>query len=265
MIEKIIKDIEEVLNIKINEEDIHYFTDGVSGSTVFKLQNKYLVKITDELTIKTQKEFFNYYNENYLQKLIHINEELNYIIFEFIEGEKFHLEIDTKALHIFEQLISITLNYKKYDYNGYGYLFEDYNKSWDEFLLDEALNSYKEMPEINMDKVYESLEIIKQYKVDKYLIHGDFGTHNFIMQKNKIKVIDPMCVVGDKLYDFYFAIFSNDEIFNNIELWIILKQFDYEMEYKKALLTIVLFIRMGRAKKYDKENFYKYEDIYNDL
>lgn len=264
MIQRVINDIEEFLNIKINENDIHYFTDGVSGSTVFKLKNKYLVKITDELTIKTQKEFFKYYNEDYLQKLIHINEELNYIIFEFIEGEKFHLELDTHALHIFDQLISITLSYKKYDYNGYGYLFED-NKTWDEFLLDEALNSYKEMPEINMDKVYKALEVVKQYNVYKYLIHGDFGTHNFLLQDNKIKVIDPMCVVGDKLYDFYFAIFSNDEIFENIKLETILKQFDDDFEYKKALLLIVLFIRMGRAKKYDKENFYKYEKIYNNL
>lgn len=264
MIQRVINDIEEFLNIKINENDIHYFTDGVSGSTVFKLKNKYLVKITDELTIKTQKEFFKYYNEDYLQKLVHINEELNYIIFEFIEGEKFHLELDTHALHIFDQLISITLSYKKYDYNGYGYLFED-NKTWDEFLLDEALNSYKEMPEINMDKVYKALEVVKQYNVDQYLIHGDFGTHNFLLQDNKIKVIDPMCVVGDKLYDFYFAIFSNDEIFENIKLETILKQFDDDFEYKKALLLIVLFIRMGRAKKYDKENFYKYEKIYNNL
>ena len=121
------------------------------------------------------------------------------------------------------------------------------------------------MPEINIDKIYKALEIIKKYNVDKYLIHGDFGTHNFIMQDNKIKVIDPMCVVGDKLYDFYFAIFSNDEIFENIKLEIILKQFDYEFEYKQALLLTVLFIRMGRAKKYDKKNFYKYEKIYNSL
>ena len=84
MIQKVIKDIEEYLNIKINEDDIHYFTDGVSGSTVFKLKDKYLVKITDKLTIKTQKEFFNYYKEEYLQKLIHINEKLNYIIFDFM-------------------------------------------------------------------------------------------------------------------------------------------------------------------------------------
>ena len=102
-------------------------------------------------------------------------------------------------------------------YNGYGYLFED-NKTWDEFLLDEALNSYKEMPEINIDKIYKALEIIKKYNVDKYLIHGDFGTHNFIMQDNKIKVIDPMCVVGDKLYDFYFAIFSNVLLSRSIAL-----------------------------------------------
>jgi streptomycin 6-kinase len=122
--------------------------------------------------------------------------------------------------------------------------------------------SKQEIENIDIAKVLNSLNIIEKYKIDKYLIHGDFGTHNFLVNNEKIKVIDPMGVVGDYLYDFYFAILSNVDIFMNLDIDRILGYYDRDIEYKKALFLIVLYIRMSRAFKYDKDNFKDYLSLY---
>ena len=74
-----------------------------------------------------------------------------------------------------------------------------------------------------------------------------------------------MCVVGDYLYDFYFAIFSNSLLFTKINIDDILSFFDRKLEYKKSLLIIVFYIRMSRAHKYDMKNYKKYLEYYNKL
>jgi hypothetical protein len=86
-----------------------------------------------------------------------------------------------------------------------------------------------------------------------------------LLQNGKIRVIDPMPVVGDRLYYFYFAILSDADIFEDLSEDYFLGFFDgYELSYKKALLTVALYVRMSRAAKYDKKNLGKYKRLYLD-
>ena len=261
---ELIKDIEEKLNIEFENSKIQYFTDGATDSTVFSINDKYLIKTVDKKAFKAQIEFFNKYKNKYFQILKYANEELGYLCFEYIDGKKLEKLIKIDVNNIIKQIYDITSLYRKYDYDGYGYLFEDVNKSWYQFLCDEVEYSKKEIQDIDDTKVLKALENIKSYNVDKYLIHGDFGTHNFLFSNN-LKVIDPMCVVGDYLYDFYFAIFSNSLLFTKINIDDILSFFDRKLEYKKSLLIIVFYIRMSRAHKYDMKNYKKYLEYYNKL
>lgn len=238
MIEKITNDLKLKLDIK--NENIKYYTDGKSDSIVFSLNNKYLIKTVDENTLNTQVEFLRFYKDsNFFQKIITYNKELKYICFEFLEGENFSNidKIDVKD--IVNQIYNITSSYKKYSYDGYRYLYEN-RLSWDKFLESEVEYSKKEIESININlkKVYEALKNIKNYHIDKYLIHGDFGTHNFLVNDNNILVIDPMPIVGDRIYDFYFALFSNVSLFNNLDISCILKFFDEDINYKKSLLMM---------------------------
>lgn len=139
-------------------------------------------------------------------------------------------------------------------------LFLRYN----EFLKDEVEYSNNKMKDanINLDKVNNALEIIKDYKSPKYLIHGDFGVHNFIVNNNHIHVIDPMPVIGDYLFDFYFSLYSDTDLFTKLDIKDILKYFDRDTRIKNALLTIVFFIRMSRAYVYDKQFFSTYTKYY---
>ncbi|MBO5529785.1 MAG: hypothetical protein J5970_00095 [Bacilli bacterium] len=262
MINEIFQDLENKLNIKIDKSNIKYFNDGVSGSIVFKY-DKYLVKTTDIKELDAYLEFFNLYKEDYFQKIICYNKELLYICFNFIEGSLFkENKLDPKD--VINQLYFITSNYKEYDYNAYGYLEEE-DFTWYDFLMDEA---YRKEDEINIDysKLFNAFEIIKKYDAPKYLVHGDFGTHNFIVNNKKIYVIDPIPLVGDPLYDFYFAIFTNTNIFKDLDVDYILSFFDdRDYEYKRALMIICFFIRLRRSSKYDPENIPIYKNYLGGL
>ena len=261
-IQTIINDLQCKLNISVNNDKITYYTDGATESIVFSIDNKYLVKTMNNNTLEVQEEFFNNYNNDCFQKVLYINKELKYICFEYIDGvkEKDYSIYNTE--YIIKQIYDICNIYKPYEYEEYGYLYED-NKTWYQFLYDEVMYSSKDIPDIDMHIVIDSLNKINEFNVDKYLIHGDFGVHNFLVNNGKIKVIDPMGVIGDPLYDFYFATLSTSALFNNID--IILSYFDKDINYKKALFNIVLYIRMSRCYVYDRNHFDKYLELYNRL
>lgn len=252
--DKIIEDIKLNLDKNIDEKTIHYFTDGVSGSTVFSLNNKYLVKTMEDTEIKTQREFLSLYKDiDFFVKILYINEKLGFVVFEYVEGVLYKYS----NVDIVDSLYSIVSNYRQYDSQYYGYLFED-KKTWEEFLKDETDNDIDELQNDNLiqNKLNNALLSISYEKTPKYLIHGDFGGHNFMIDNaGKLKVIDPMPVVGDRLYDFYFAIFSTIEIFKKLDLNYILHFFDDDIAHKKNILIVALYIRMVRAYKYDRQDF----------
>ena len=259
-VSKIIDDIKINLDKNIDGSSIKYFTDGVSGSTVFSLNDKYLVKTMDKLELKTQVTFLNLYSYvDEFVKLLYINETLGFVVFEYVDGVLFKYKSDVK---IVDGLYDIVSNYTLFDYDYYGYLYED-KKSWYEFLKDETLNEIDMLHNDNLSdkKLEAALLFIKAEITSKYMLHGDFGAHNFMIDKNNnLKVIDPMPVIGDRLYDFYFAIFSSVKIFKDLSVDYILSFFDEDITHKRNILLIALYIRMIRAYKYDRDDF----DIYYD-
>ncbi|MBO6195319.1 MAG: hypothetical protein J6O56_03105 [Bacilli bacterium] len=261
MIESILNDISSKLNIEIDKNKIKYFKDGVSDSIVFKYE-KYLIKTVDIKELDAYLEFFRLYKEPCFQKVICYSKELLYICFSYIEGTLFKENILDSKL-VVEELYKITSNYREYKYDAYGYLEEE-DFTWIDFLMDEA---YRDEDKIGIDykKLFDSFEVIKKYDAPKYLLHGDFGTHNFIVNNGKIYAIDPIPLVGDYLYDFYFGIFTDVKIFKDLDVDYILSFFDREYEYKKTLMIICFFIRLRRASKYDKENINIYIDYINKL
>ena len=112
-----------------------------------------------------------------------------------------------------------------------------------------------------------ALEAIGNYAPKQCLMHGDFGTHNFLVSNGRIRVIDPMPVVGDRLYDFFFAILSDTDIFAELGIDYYTDNFfdGYKPEYMKALLIIALYVRMSRAAVYDEENLGKYKKLYTEI
>ena len=70
---------------------------------------------------------------------------------------------------------------------------------------------------------------------------------------------------ADYLYDFYFALLSDVDVFIRLGEEMVMSYFERDVEYKKALLIIALYVRMSRAAKYDAANLQKYKDLYANI
>lgn len=258
----VLGDIYKKIGVDLSREKLTFYKDGATESKVFSVNDKYLVKITSHATVRTQREFLEKVNHPAFQKLLCFDDALHYECYEFIEG-KHYSEAPLDAREAVKQIAGIVESYPEYACDGYGFL-EDEKKSWRDFLLDEIEYAEKRIPNISKDRVIWALGVAGAKQPKKYLMHGDFGTHNFLINNNTIRVIDPMPMVGDRLYDFYFAILSNCNIFTELGLDYIFSFFDdYDLEYKRALLVIALYVRMSRAAVYDEKNLGKYIEMYN--
>ena len=261
----IVHDIERQLGCRVHDLEPTFYTDGATDATVFDLGKKYLVKMTDIETVQTQKAFLELVPEGRFQKLLCANESLGYECFEFIDGVHYN-EAPLEAHEAVRQIAEIVGQYPRYQHDEYGFLGDE-KATWREFLLDEIEYAAQRISDMPQEKVMAALEVIGDFAPTQYLMHGDFGTHNFLVAKKKIRVIDPMPAVGDRLYDFYFAILSNVKIFAELGEDYFFKFFDdgYTREYKKALLTIALYVRMSRAAVYDKANLGAYKKLYAEI
>ena len=261
----VIRDIERQLGCSVRDLVPTFYSDGATDATVFSLGGKYLLKMTNLETVQTQKTFLDAVPEGRFQKLLCSNESLGYECFEFIDGVHYS-DAPLEAHEAVEQIAEIVRQYPEYEHDGYGFLGEE-KPTWREFLLDEIEYAAQRIREVSQEKVMTALETVGNYAPKQYLMHGDFGTHNFLVSDGKIRVIDPMPVVGDRLYDFFFAILSDTDIFAELGIDYYMDNFfdGYKPEYMKALLIIALYVRMSRAAVYDEENLEKYKKLYAEI
>ena len=256
-----IKDIEKQLKVDLSRSIKTFYDDGATDATVFDMDKKYLVKLTDLNTIRTQVEFLKQNPDGVFQNLLCRNEELGYECFEFIDGVHYRGKL-IDAKYATEQIARIVSKYRKYPHKGYGFLNAEH-ATWRAFLLDEIEYARRNIGDISTDKVMAALDVAGREEPEQFLMHGDFGTHNFLLEGDRIRVIDPMPVVGDYLYDFYFALLSNVEIFTKLGDGYIYSFFkERDLTYRKNLAIVALYVRMSRAAVYDKENLQAYIDLY---
>ena len=257
----ILEDIKEKLNIEFTNEDIHEFSEGKSEAKVFSICDKYLIKCSNEYDLNVIETFLSKEENKYFQKLYYVNHELGYACISFLPGKKYDGSLDLD--YYINTVYDITTNYKKIDYEGFGYLNDDH-KTWPEFLTSEIdySNSITVGENLDDSAVREAINIISEYTIEPFLMHGDFGTHNFIINDNKLYVIDPMGIVGDPLYDFYFACFSDPDIYTKLDLSELLKFYDRDIRYKKAMMIVQFYIRLCRTYKYAREDYPTYIEYF---
>ena len=259
------KIINNLLNILKEDYKNHkYLNTGIS-STVFLLNDCYLVKQNTKLILKAEIEFLKYNNSDMFQKIVYVHPKYEYVVYKFINGETMkHVDDVNDTI---EKIINITKSYINYEKDGFGYLNEE-TSSWSRFLKDEttysSLNLKDHIPSHTI--VNNCIETLENYPFDKKLLHGDFGTHNFIQENSKlVGVIDPMPVIGDSLYDLLFAVVSNVNILSSFSLEDLYNLVDEPQEKIKAMLTIVLYCRISRCLKYHPKDIDVYMEFWNKL
>lgn len=258
--------INEVLNkLNINYESYKYFNDGTS-SKIILLNNAYIIKQTDSTLLEGEVIFSNFYNDvEKLQKIAYFEPNYKYVVYSYIPGDVMHVITD------FEDIISnikqIVSSYKTYEKEGFGYLSNPV-ENWTDFLKNEVSESSLLLPDINnlLPEINEAFDELSKYPFEKKLLHGDFGTHNFIKEDEKFKAaIDPTPIIGDSTYDLIFALVSNIDLLPNLSIDFLTEFTSEPREKIVALFKILLYIRICRCAKYNKEWIETYMDYWYNL
>ena len=239
------------LNVKY--ESHKHFHDGTT-STILLLNGVYIIKKSTPELLKAEATFAKeYLSIPKLQKVTYIDENYEFVIYDFVPGDVMHTVMDFKDLA--DNLKLITNAYKNYSFDGFGYISHPVN-SWDDFLKEEVQEATKEFGEVNylLPQVEDAISELTKYPFDKKLLHGDFGTHNFIASNGKfVAAIDPIPLVGDKLYDILFALVSNIDLIPYLSMDFLTSYTGEPDEKITAMLKVVLYCRICRCAKYDKE------------
>lgn len=238
-------------------------------SKVYLLNNKYIVKFNNRVTIEGEKVYFEKNHNKYNEKiLLYDNENYNYIVYKFIENDDIAERKNINIKELIKSIKDLVYNYEKYDWNGYGYLFEE-KKSWKQFFKTEMEsrkeNAFKYLEKSEYKKVEKAIELIYKYNFNTVILHGDLGIYNLLFKNNKlVGIIDPQPISGDCIYDYIFFIFSNLNFCKNIKLSDIYEDLKNEpIEKINAMIILILFDRIIRCVRYNIKNISEYLILWN--
>ncbi|MGR6544130.1 phosphotransferase family protein [Paenibacillus tundrae] len=245
----------------------------LSGGTVSKLYliertdgHPYVVKINEPQVVKSESIYLNHYqSSNLLPKLTFLEPSNTYLVYSFITGSTDYP--DGNKTEILQTLVhGLINNYKQVSAEqGWGWVDQP-SKSWRDFLEDERSAKSKMIGVHLGDKDHELIcSLVQSIEEEKeaFLLHGDYGVHNFIFEGGRLKgVIDPTPVIGDPLYDVIYAFCSSPDDLTIETFHLILDQVRFKREasvttiYEKVLIG--LYLRIGTAIKHHPSDLDSY-------
>lgn len=256
----------EVLEaLKVPFTSLKYFKDGTS-SRIFLLNGIYIVKQNDKKLLKSEVEFAQIYADAPIfQKLAYFSSDYRYIVYHFAKGDVMHAVYDVDDFII--SIKNITKSYKSCDKPFFGYVYSPY-ESWIDFLKTNVHEESLTFPDSFefLSQVYDAINKLQEYSFEPKLLHGDFGSYNFIRNNGKISaVIDPIPTIGDPLYDFLHACLSNIDVVKHLTIDNLTEITGEPIEKVKAMLTVKLFCRISVCLRHHKEDFDSYVDFWHDI
>jgi hygromycin-B 4-O-kinase len=190
----------------------------------------------DKFVIQTSRDLQGYRKENYIYNKFHENinvrkvlklekmeNNIYYCITEFIDAKRLQ---DLNANDLKRNVDRIMETFKAmekiniFQSNGFGYF--DCNgiafyRTWSEYI--NAVHEHYKWNNVNKSTKKIILECI--FEIKKYnnildnrrsLIHGDFGSSNVLINKEKIYLIDwSLSLYGDPLYEIANVLFWNEK------------------------------------------------------
>ncbi|ANC77477.1 hypothetical protein ABE65_011975 [Fictibacillus phosphorivorans] len=267
-IEEIIEELH--LNNIIDHEPTEY--KQLSGGTVSELyllyidEKKYVVKINEAQVVESEANFLIHYKElNLLPNLIFVEESYDYIVYSFINGSTDYIRGNKKEM-LTTLVQGLLNNYKTTSENiGWGWADQP-TDSWESFLMNNIMEANK-IIDSRLDKGdYDYiLNLVPKVSTEKepFLLHGDFGVHNFIFNDGKLcGVIDPTPVIGDPIYDLIYAFCSSPDDLTKETIDSAVNQFENNKGkntshlYEKVMIG--LYLRLGTCIKHHPNDFEEY-------
>ncbi|MCJ8009461.1 aminoglycoside phosphotransferase family protein [Lederbergia wuyishanensis] len=230
---------------------------GGTSSKVWKLigddDRLYVYKENEKAVIIDELLFLKTYEHlKILPKVIFIDENQQYYIYEFIEG-KINSHLNNKEFNLQILVDELIAHYQPFPDKKWGYTYQRYN-SYREFLLTEVNNARETVETV---LTFQDCEKVKSFIDTKdggenpYLLHGDCGVHNFLQKKDLlIGIIDPLTLAGPPLFELVFAFCSSPD---DLKFEIIydvarkLPTFNHDKKYLIEEVIIGLYLRIERC------------------
>lgn len=238
--------------------------NGGTTSTVYLLDEEYVVKLNEAEVIREEANFLSFYEGNTLFSKLLYNEPFHkYIVYSFLEGSTSCEQGDKRST--LRTLVKEVINkYERVsDVDGWGWK-ENPVQSWNEFLTTNVMETHENVKRYISEEEYRT--VLKLANRDAgveqpFLLHGDLGFHNFIFQENKLHgVIDPLPVLGDPIYDLIYAFCSTPEDLTKETIDYVMKQCVFHKKDRDLYEEIVigLYLRIDTCLRHHPKDLEGY-------
>ncbi|UNK35683.1 aminoglycoside phosphotransferase family protein [Bacillus sp. N5-665] len=238
--------------------------NGGTTSTVYLLDEKYVVKLNEPDVIREEANFLSFYEGNTLfSKLLYKEPFQTYFVYSFLEGNT-SCEQGYKRSTLRTLVKEVINKYKIVpEADGWGWK-ESPVQSWNEFLTGNVKTAYENVKRYISEEEYR--KVLKLANRDAgvnqpFLLHGDFGFHNFIFQENELYgVIDPLPVLGDPIYDLIYAFCSTPEDLTKETIDYVMKQCVFHKKERDLYEEIVigLYLRIDTCLRHHPKDLEDY-------
>lgn len=238
--------------------------NGGTTSTVYLLDEKYVVKLNEAEVIREEANFLSFYEGNNLfSKLLYKEALHTYIVYSFLEGNT-SCEQGYKRSTLRTLVKEVINKYKIVpEAEGWGWK-ESPVQCWNEFLTANVMEAYENVRRYISEEHYRI--VLKLANRDAgvnqpFLLHGDFGFHNFIFQENELYgVIDPLPVLGDPIYDLIYAFCSTPEDITKETIDYVMKQCVFHKTERDLYEEIVigLYLRIDTCLRHHPKDLEDY-------
>ncbi len=239
----------DFLDCDLNNVEI---LEGSTSAYVMLIDNKIIYRKDKPEVVQKLVHFYQMYSKNeFFPTLIRFENDFSSLHYKYIKGSHHIKHVDDSTYEYIQNIIDSYLP------------VVDSGVYWQSFLKkrkDTCLEIYN-LQNLDLFKgvVRKSYYLIKEDVEELHLIHGDLGSHNFIADENGINgVIDPEPLVGNKYYDYYFAVCSSKELLANFDINII------DSEKKEAYFIFNLFASLSKVLFHHPEDKYFYLDYFFD-
>ncbi|PEP06839.1 aminoglycoside phosphotransferase [Bacillus wiedmannii] len=237
---------------------------GGTTSTVYLLDEKYVVKLNEAEVIREEAHFLSFYKENtFFSKLLYKEPLHTYIVYSFLEGNT-SCEQGYKRSTLRTLVKEVINKYKIVpEADGWGWK-ESPVQSWNEFLTGNVMEAYENVKRYISEEEYRTVLKLANREAgvnQPFLLHGDFGFHNFIFRQNKLHgVIDPLRVLGDPLYDLIYAFCSTHEDVTKEAIDFAMKQCVFHKKERDLYEEIVigLYLRIDTCLRHHPKDLEDY-------
>jgi len=257
-------------------QDMHYvsgrcvlteITTGTTSKVFFidDFEKKFILKLNPPSSIQSESQFLKRYQQIEAFPECVTTDDTTYILMEHMEGSM--LDEKYSKLEILDMIDFID----QYEYSDkrVGYI-NDLKSDFKMFLRDElelerlVIDDY-----FDCDELFDALDTVPLPEEETKYVHGDFGYHNFIMQKEVLSVIDPTPMQNLILYELLFLYCSSPFDINEETLR---AYYNYYLkfgwiDYKDFVIyaKIIMALRLSKSTRHHPKDTEQYVTLLNEL